>query len=196
MWASGCCIDSLLFVHELGRVCEDMSDCEYPKGPVPYLITPGECTKHVEWLKTVFDAEVKGIHHTDDTKKEIMHCWLQLNGGPLYLADQCCMISEKLEEGELPKTAEGVKVPIGMTSPIFTHLQYPTEAAVDAVWRKALDNGATVRSELKEQFWGDKYGTFLDPMGFQWAVAATVKEYDGSHGAGKGTEEDTAKMKE
>lgn len=172
---------------------------EYPKGPVPYLITPGECAKHVEWLKTVFDAEVKGIHHTDDSKKEIMHCWLQLNGGPLYLADQCCMVSEKLEVEEVPMTEEAdAKVAIGATRPIFTHLQYPTEAAVDAVWRKALENGATVRSELKEQFWGDKYGTFLDPMGFQWAVAAQVREYSGGdHGAGKCTEEEqAAKMKE
>ena len=68
---------------------------------------------------------------------------------------------------------------------------------MDAVWRKALENGATVCSELKVQFWGDKYGTFLDPMGFQWAVAATVREYSGGHGAGKCTEEgEAAKMKE
>ena len=167
---------------------------EYPKGPIPYLITPGDCAKHVEWLKTVFDAEVKAIHHNEDSK-EIMHCWLQLNGGPLFLADQCCTISEKLGVGQLPETgAEDVKVAIGATKSIFTHLQYPTEAAVDAVWKKALDNGATVCSELQEQFWGDKYGTFLDPMGFQWAVAANVREY---HGPGKqSTEEESTKTKE
>ena len=171
---------------------------EYPKGPVPYLISPdGNCTGHVEWLKTVFDAEVKYMYHTDESKKEIMHCHLEVNGGPLYLADGSCEISEKLELGELPKEGD-VPVPIGTTKAVFCHLQYPTEAAVDAVWRKALENGATVRSELQLQFWGDKYGTFLDPMGFQWAVAATLKEYDPSKapGHGKCAGEEATKMKE
>lgn len=51
------------------------------------------------------------------------------------------MISEKLEQGELPRIVD-VKVPTSTTRSTFAHLHmhYPTTAAADAVWQKALDS--------------------------------------------------------
>ena len=40
----------------------------------------------------------------------------------------------------------------------------------DEIWKKAMASGATQIAELKTQFWGDYYGSFKDPYGFEWAV--------------------------
>jgi len=40
----------------------------------------------------------------------------------------------------------------------------------------AADAGATVRFELADQFWGDRYGQVQDPYGFIWSIGAPVKQ--------------------
>ncbi len=44
----------------------------------------------------------------------------------------------------------------------------------DAVYKKAVDEGATVTMEIQDAF-GDRYGMVVDPFGQNWAVA-THKE--------------------
>ena len=39
-----------------------------------------------------------------------------------------------------------------------------------SVCKKTVANGATQVVELKTQFWGDYYGAFKDPYGFEWVV--------------------------
>jgi len=44
---------------------------------------------------------------------------------------------------------------------------------VDAVFAKALQKGATVTGEMgevKDQFYGDRAGSFTDPFGYKWSV--------------------------
>ena len=38
-----------------------------------------------------------------------------------------------------------------------------------------LQAGATVRFPLADQFWGDRYGQFVDPFGHTWSVASKIK---------------------
>ncbi len=120
-------------------------------GVVPYLLSPsGECEKHIDWLKAAFKAEVKGQHHTDDNK--VMHCDLVVNGGHIYLADG--------PPGEKPS---GLMVHMGVSEP-------------KALWETALKSDASVTMDLKVQFWGDLFGSFKDPFGFQWSVAQREKQ--------------------
>ena len=44
------------------------------------------------------------------------------------------------------------------------------------VWKRAMENGATVVVELKKQFWGDTYGSFRDPFGYEWSVCSPAPE--------------------
>lgn len=44
------------------------------------------------------------------------------------------------------------------------------------VWKKAISNGATVVVKLERQSWGDIYGSFRDPFGYEWALCASVEE--------------------
>jgi len=41
----------------------------------------------------------------------------------------------------------------------------------DAVFNKAVKNGAVVSMPLSDMFWGDRVGMFKDPFGHFWTVA-------------------------
>lgn len=120
-------------------------------GVIPYL-TSSNCDKHIDWIKNVFGGEVKTVNHTADNK--VMHCSIEVNGGTLYICDKSC------SDGLTPR-ADGE--PCG----VLCHLNV---ADPDTIWKKAMANGATQSVELKTQFWGDYFGSFKDPFGFEWAV--------------------------
>jgi len=48
-------------------------------------------------------------------------------------------------------------------------------ADVDARFAQAIAAGATVKQEVKDQFYGDRTGTLVDPFGHIWTIA-THKE--------------------
>lgn len=41
---------------------------------------------------------------------------------------------------------------------------------VDATYQRAIDAGATVVEPVKDQFYGDRAGSLLDPFGHKWHV--------------------------
>lgn len=45
----------------------------------------------------------------------------------------------------------------------------------DAVYKKALAEGATSEREPKDQFYGDRNAGFVDPFGYVWYVSTAVK---------------------
>jgi PhnB protein len=47
---------------------------------------------------------------------------------------------------------------------------------VDAVVQKALENGARELHPVKNQFYGDRSGSLLDPFGHMWTVATHVED--------------------
>jgi PhnB protein len=47
---------------------------------------------------------------------------------------------------------------------------------VDAVVKQAVDAGATVATEVADQFWGDRFGTVIDPYGHAWSIATHVED--------------------
>ena len=47
---------------------------------------------------------------------------------------------------------------------------------VDAVYKKAVDNGAKALRPVKDQFYGDRSGSLLDPFGHMWSVATHVED--------------------
>ena len=46
---------------------------------------------------------------------------------------------------------------------------------VDATFNRAIAAGARSEMPVQDQFWGDRYGKFIDPFGHRWGVA-THKE--------------------
>jgi PhnB protein len=47
---------------------------------------------------------------------------------------------------------------------------------VDATFRAAVDAGAKVQREVKNQFYGDRSGTIEDPFGHVWTIATHVED--------------------
>lgn len=47
---------------------------------------------------------------------------------------------------------------------------------VDAAFKRALAAGAKEVRPLKDQFYGDRSGTLLDPFGHQWTLATHVED--------------------
>jgi PhnB protein len=67
----------------------------------------------------------------------------------------------------------GVKAPESLGGSPVHMLLYVADC--DAVFSRALAEGAKELRPLKDQFYGDRTGTLLDPFGHQWTIA-TRKE--------------------
>jgi PhnB protein len=47
---------------------------------------------------------------------------------------------------------------------------------VDAVIKKATENGATLILPAEDQFYGDRSGRIEDPFGYRWIIATHIKD--------------------
>jgi len=91
---------------------------------------------------------------------KIGHAELELGDSILMLAD------EHPEVGFLgPRTVGGTPVTISV---------YVED--VDAVYERALAEGASAERPVEDQFYGDRTGQFQDPFGHRWHVATHVED--------------------
>ncbi len=91
--------------------------------------------------------------------QKVMHADLQIGDSHFYLGD------EMVEMGaRSPQSLGGSPVSL---------LIYTED--VDALYKRAVNAGATAQMPPADQFWGDRYGRLVDPFGHQWAIA-TRKE--------------------
>ena len=125
-------------------------------GLTPHLsIGGGRAAEAIDFYKAAFGAEEMMRMPADDGKR-LMHAHLKVNGSSLMLADDFPEYS-----GKAAGAPEGVSL----------HLQVPD---ADAAWQRALDAGASVKMELADQFWGDRYGQVEDPFGHRWSIGAPL----------------------
>ncbi len=122
----------------------------------PYIMSR-DATKHLEWLKTVFDAEVEAIHYVKDSKK-IMHTCISLCDGKVMMSDFC----------------EGKTESFTGDRGIAICLNYENGDG-EKYWKRGMANGAKPIEEFGMQFWGALFGSFLDPFGFEWMLHEEVK---------------------
>ncbi len=129
---------------------------DYPQ-VTPYLIVQGAAAA-IEFYSAVFGAtERMRMPGPDGT---IGHCELQLGNGLLMLADEFPAMNIYG-----PKTIGGTPVIVSL---------YVEE--VDAVFERALQQGATSLRSVETQFYGDRSGGFVDPWGHRWYVASHVED--------------------
>lgn len=121
-----------------------------------YIAIKG-CNEAIEFYKKAFGATEKGILLHSDGK--VAHAEIVIEGSLLMLSE------ENSDWGNVsPKTIGGNPLTFGL---------YVKD--VDAVFQKAVDAGATVKMELKDEFYGDRTGQVEDPFGYKWMIA-THKE--------------------
>jgi PhnB protein len=84
----------------------------------------------------------------------------------LQVGDSKLMLSDPFPQSSVQPPAQRG----GPTGSIFMYVD-----DVDATFEQAQRAGATVVTELKDMFWGDRFGTLADPFGHHWSLA-THKE--------------------
>ncbi len=111
----------------------------------------------ITWYKNIFGAKEK--MRFDNPDNTIAHAEITIDDSLIYLSD------ENLQYNQSPKTLGGNSVNLCVYVP-----------DVDAVIKKAVDNGAKLIMPAADQFYGDRSGRIEDPFGYFWIVATHVKD--------------------
>jgi PhnB protein len=123
----------------------------------PYLFVRSAASA-IDFYKNIFGATE--IMRMPGSNGKIMHAELRIGDSIIMLAD------ENPQTGVMsPQTIGGFSV--GM------HLYVEN---VDQVIQKAVESGAKLLRPIKNQFYGDRSGTVLDPFGHMWSVATHVED--------------------
>lgn len=123
----------------------------------PYLYTRNAASA-IEFYKSVFGAQE--LYRMPGPGGKIMHAEIKIGDSPLMLAD------ENPQMNALGPLSVG-----GCTSSIYVYVQ-----DVDSVVKKAEAAGAKLTRPVKNQFYGDRSGSFTDPYGYTWSVATHVED--------------------
>jgi PhnB protein len=122
----------------------------------PYLIIRG-AAEAIEFYQKSFGAIELFRFPAPDGK--IGHAEIKIGDSPIMIADE---FADMGYNG--PQSLGGSPVSI---------MLYVDD--VDAVFKRAVEAGATVKEALQDKFYGDRMGTLTDPFGHRWHVA-THKE--------------------
>lgn len=123
----------------------------------PYLITH-DTAGAIEFYKRAFGATELFRMPAPDGR--VGHAELRFGDRIVMLADEYPDI-----EALSPKSVGGS--PVGL-------MLYVED--VDAVFAKAVSEGAKVRRALENKFYGDRTGTLVDPYGHVWHVGTHVED--------------------
>jgi PhnB protein len=123
----------------------------------PYLAVD-DAARAIEYYKKAFGAKERARMEAPDGK--IGHAELEIGDSMVMLSDPFPHASTK------PPKELG-----GTSGSVFMYVE-----DVDAVVKKAVDEGATITMEVADQFWGDRFGSIQDPFGHSWAIATHVED--------------------
>jgi PhnB protein len=146
------------FQHERG---ENMAQVKaIPDGyhnVTPYLFVRGAAAA-IEFYKTVFGAtEILRMPGPDG---RIAHAEIKIGDSIVMLAD------ENPGRGVMSPQTIG-----GYSAGMMVYIEN-----VDAVVKKAIERGARALHPIKDQFYGDRSGSILDPFGHMWTIATHVED--------------------
>jgi PhnB protein len=128
----------------------------YPQ-VIPYLTVDG-ASAAINFYARVFGAKERVRMPAPDGK---------VGHAELEIGDSLIMLSDVFPDmgGQTPHALGGTPV---------TVMVYVED--VDAVIKEAIAAGATAEGEVKDQFYGDRSGQFIDPFGHKWFVATHIED--------------------
>jgi len=123
----------------------------------PHLVCDG-AGKAMDFYAKAFGAVELARMPTPEGK--LMH-------GSMRIGDSSIMLVDAFPDMGMkdPKSLGGTAVTI--------HLQVED---VDALFKQAVDAGATPVMPPADMFWGDRYSIVTDPFGHKWSIATHVKD--------------------
>ena len=123
-------------------------------GVTPHLICR-DASAAIAFYEKAFGAQK--MFTLPDKQGKLMHGSVVINGAMVMVMD------------EYPD--HGAKSPLMLGgSAVVLHLQVPD---VDASYKRAVDAGAKPLMEPADQFWGDRYGSVIDPFGHCWSLTSS-----------------------
>jgi PhnB protein len=123
----------------------------------PYLIVRDGAAA-IDFYQNVFGAKLR--MKLDGPGGRIGHAELEIGNGLIMLAD------EHPEMGALAPTTIG-------GTPVGLHVYLED---VDAVAKKTVAAGATLKRPIENQFYGDRLGSIIDPFGHLWHMSTHVED--------------------
>jgi len=133
--------------------------------PVPegfHTVTPSlvlrDAAKAIEFYKKALGAQE--IIRMSGPDGKIMHAELRIGDSVVFLSDENPHVSNL----KSPQSLGGCSSALNVFVP-----------NVDELFKQAIAAGGKESAAVAGQFWGDRYGSFIDPFGQSWGVA-THKE--------------------
>ncbi|HEV8700358.1 MAG TPA: VOC family protein [Candidatus Polarisedimenticolia bacterium] len=126
----------------------------------PYLVVK-DAKRALEYYGKAFGAETKLSMPTPDGR--IMHAEVRIGSSMVFVTD------------ENPEMAPKVKAPAS-TGGVVTGSIFLYVPDVDAVFKRAVDAGASVIMPVTDMFWGDRFGKIVDPFGQHWGIATHTED--------------------
>ena len=123
---------------------------------MPYLVVRG-ATKALDFYKRAFGAKERMRLPMGD---RIGHAEIEIGDCVVMLADEFPEMG-----ANSPETIGGT--PVGLCLYVED---------VDAVFKRAIAAGGKEEKPLKDQFYGDRSGTLIDPFGHKWTIATHVED--------------------
>jgi PhnB protein len=123
----------------------------------PYLAVE-DAASAVDYYVSAFGA--KEVVRMDAPGGKIGHAELEVGDSRIMLSDPFPGAST-----QSPKQLGGT------SASVFMYVE-----DVDAVVQRAVDAGATLTTEVADQFWGDRFGAITDPFGHVWSIATHVED--------------------
>lgn len=122
----------------------------------PYLIADG-AARALDFYRDAFGAQELFRLPMGD---RIGHAEFRIGDSTLMIADEFPDLNALA-----PRTRGG---------PTATFMIYVED--VDAAYARAVKAGATADRPVKNEFWGDRVGTVIDPFGHKWSLATHVED--------------------
>jgi PhnB protein len=123
----------------------------------PYLAVD-DAAQAIEYYKRAFGAKERMRMDAPDGK---------IGHAELEIGDSLVMLSDPFPQA----TTRPPKELGGTSASVFMYVE-----DVDAVVKRAVDEGATMTMEVADQFWGDRFGSLQDPFGHSWSIATHVED--------------------
>lgn len=126
----------------------------------PY-ISVRNASQAIQFYKAALGAHE--VFRMDMPDGKVGHAELQIGNSRLMLADEML---------EMPDIV--VRSPATLGGSSFGLLVYVPD--VDAAFDRAVAAGGVIKRPVKNQFYGDRSGTFEDPFGHVWTLATHIED--------------------
>jgi PhnB protein len=123
----------------------------------PHIVVR-DATRAAEWYERALGAQIGNRIPVPDGR------FMQIE---LVFGDSQVMIAD-----EFPEFGAVSPLTLGGT---YGALTIRTDA-VDALWERALAEGAQEHSPLQDAFWGERHGQIIDPFGHRWGLAQHLED--------------------